>query len=79
MLAATTDGDDLLSVIEIDTIDANGHAQDLRHKWDCEALLQHGEKSDALFGLAVGIDDRFFNEGLEFRLGSRVRECCPRR
>jgi hypothetical protein len=69
MPAATTDGDNLFSVVEIDTIDLNGHSQDLRHERDCEVLLQHGEKSDALFGLAVGIHDGFFNEGLEFMLG----------
>jgi len=73
MPAATTDGDNLFSVIEIDTIDLNGYPEDFCHKWDCEVLLQHREKSDALFGLAVGIDDRFFNEGLECMLG----QPCP--
>ena len=69
MALATADRDDLVRVIEIDTIDPNGHSQDVGHKWDVQVLLQHGEESDALLGLAVGIDDRFFNEGLELMLG----------
>jgi hypothetical protein len=55
--SATTDGDDFLSVIEIDTVNVNGDTQDLHDERDREMLLQHGQEADTLFRVAVGIDD----------------------
>jgi hypothetical protein len=58
----TTNRDDLVSVIEVDTFDADGDAKDCGDEGDGEVLLQHCQEADALFRIAVGIDDRFFNE-----------------
>src|SRR5215510_6020402 len=41
-------------------------------------VLQHGEKSDALFGLAVGLGDRFFTSALDCDCDPTVLGCAPR-
>lgn len=61
MALATADRDDLLCIIEIDTFDADRQTKHLRAEGTRQALLQHAKKSHALFGFAVGIDDRFLD------------------
>jgi hypothetical protein len=47
--STTTDRDDFLSVVKVDTVDANGDTKNLGDEWDSEVLLQHGEETDTLF------------------------------
>jgi hypothetical protein len=77
--AATTHGDDLVRVIQIHTFDLNGLAQDLRRERAAEMLLEHGQERHTLLGLAVRIDERFFDEFIETGLReSARREAFPR-
>ena len=69
LLAAPTDGHDLVGLIEIHAVDPHGDAEQLRHKRAGEVLLEHGEKPDPLLGVAVRVNDRFFDEGVELALG----------
>lgn len=63
--SASTDGDDLVGVIQIDPFDLDRHAQQRRGKRHCEMFLQHAQKSHELFGIPVGIDGRLFDELVE--------------
>jgi hypothetical protein len=47
------------------TVISDRHPENARRERDRQPLLQHREQSDALFGLAAGVDDGFFNEFLE--------------
>jgi hypothetical protein len=75
--SATTDGDNFVSVIEIDTVDANGDAEDLGVERDPEVLLEHGQEADTLFRVAVSIDDRFFNQRLKLTPGQARTRALP--
>lgn len=61
---AATQGHDLIGVVEIHAYHRDGRPENLGKKGDGEVLLQHGEESHALFGLAICVDNRFFNQGL---------------
>jgi len=67
--APPTDRDDLVGVIQIHTIDLDWRSEQRGHEWADEVLLEHHEKSDPLFRVAIRIDDRFFNEFVEPALG----------
>jgi hypothetical protein len=71
--AATTPDDDFVGVVESDTIDANGDTEDLGHERNREVLLQHRQEGDTLFRVAVGINNRFFNQSLKLTLGQPRR------
>jgi len=73
MTLATADRHDLLRIIEIDAFDTDRLAEHLRAERTRQVLLQHAEKSHALFGFAVGIDDRFLDERLDRGLPSARR------
>ena len=64
-MAATTNGYDLVGGIQIYAFDTNGLSQDLSGERTGEMLLQHGQERHALFGLAIRIDERFFDELIE--------------
>lgn len=65
MALATANRHDLLRIIEIDAFDADQLAEHLRIEGTRQVLLQHAEKADALFRIAVRVDDRFLDEGFE--------------
>ena len=71
--AATTYNDDLVVLIQIHTFDLNGLAQDLGGKRAGEMLLEHCQERHALFGLAVRVDERFFDECIETGLRESAR------
>ena len=73
LLTAPTDRHDLVRVVEVDTIDADGRPKDRRHKRNRQVLLQLAEESGQLFGLAVRVHNRFFNEFVEPTLAERGR------
>lgn len=60
--SATADRHDLVGIVEIYTFDTDRDAEGRCRKRAGEVLFQHREESDALFGLAVGIYDRFFHQ-----------------
>ena len=57
-----TDSDDLLGIIEVDLLDGHSHAEHVRLERQGETLLEHGQESDALLGVAVGVDDGLCNQ-----------------
>ena len=65
MPAASTHRDDLVRIIEVDAFDPDGRAENRGRKWAGQVLFEHREESDVLFGLAIGIDDGFFNQLFE--------------
>ena len=65
LMPATADRDDLLGVVEIDTLDTSRCAEDFRCRRTREVLRNHGEKAYPLLGLAVGIDNRFFDKRVQ--------------
>src|SRR5436309_15279140 len=74
-----TDSDDLLGIIEVDLLDGHSHAEDLRLKRQREALLEHRQESDALLGVAVGVDDGLCNQLFQASPARRPSPTpCPR-
>jgi hypothetical protein len=65
MALTAADRDDFLCIIKIDPLDLGKLTQHLSRERTRQVLLEHAEKSYALFGFAVGIDDRFLDERLE--------------
>jgi hypothetical protein len=65
VLSASTDRDDGLGVVEVDAFDTDGGAEDVGVERDRQVLLEHAEQADALLGLAVRINDGFFDEFVE--------------
>src|SRR5437867_7702526 len=57
-----TDSDDLLGLVEVDPLNSHSHAEHVRLKRQGEALLEHGQESDTLLGVVVGVDDRLCNQ-----------------
>jgi len=55
-----------LTVNLVDSLDLGRSAQDLDLEGHGEAVLEHGEETDTLFVVAVGIDNRFRDQRLEF-------------
>src|SRR5207249_5307039 len=72
MALATAACHDLLRIIEINGFDTDRLAEHLRAERTRQVLLQHAGTSHALFGFAVGIDNRFFDERLEPRFAKRA-------
>jgi hypothetical protein len=70
-MPATADRDDLLGFVEIDTLDTSRCAEDFRYKRTRQVLeapqvlRNHGEKAYPLLGLAIGIDNRFFDKRVQ--------------
>src|SRR5262245_44997763 len=62
---AATDRDDLIAVVYIHSLNACRRSENLRHEWASQIHLNHRQQSDSLLGLAVGVDDRLFNECVE--------------
>ena len=63
--AVATDGDDLLIGREIEALDGYFYAQYLRREGKGQRVIQHCEEGRALLGVAVGIDQRLFNQSIE--------------
>ncbi len=65
MALAAADRHDLLRIVEIDPLDPDGLAEHLRAKGTRQMFLEHAEKTDALFRIAIRINNGFLNEGLK--------------
>jgi hypothetical protein len=65
MTLAAADRDDFFCVIPIDRVDAHRLSKNLGREGTGQVFLQHAQKTDPLFRVAVRIDNRFLNERLE--------------
>ena len=58
-------GDDLVVIREINTLDRDLHAEEVRLERHREVILQHRVEPHPLFFIAIGIDERFCDEPVE--------------
>ena len=63
-----TDGDDAV-VRQFDPLDGDGHAENFRREGEREVLLDQRVKTGQLFVVAVGIDGRLGDQGIELLPG----------
>jgi hypothetical protein len=63
--------------LEIHPFDNGGRSEDLSLEGERQPVCQPREKSHALFGLAVRVNDRFFDERLEPMFSERLGDRPP--
>ncbi len=61
-----TDRHNLVTFSDVNPRDGHRNPEDLCLKRNLEMVLDHGVKTSGLFRLAITIDDRFFDETVQF-------------
>ncbi len=72
---AATDCHDLVLNL-VDPLDCGRSAEDVNLKRNLEALREHGEETDALLDVAIGVDDRVRDQCVELPCARRAALAC---
>lgn len=72
MVTAAADRDDGVGVVQVNTFDTDDDAEDFGTERDGQMFLEHAEQADALFRLAVRVNDGLFDEFVEPAPAERV-------
>lgn len=65
VLPSPADRDDLFRIRQIEALDRNFHAKDLRLERQRELVFEHGVKAHSLFRFVVAIDCGFLDQPVE--------------